>query len=389
MKKLAIITTHPIQYNAPWFRLLAERKNCDVKVFYTWSQSKDSVKDRTFGKEIKWDIPLLEGYDFEFIENKAKSPGSHHFFGIDCPTLVSDITEYNPNAILFFGWKFKSHFKAMRHFKGKIPVWFRGDSTLLDEVPGIKSKVRRVILKKVYDYVDKAFYVGEASKVYFLNHGLKEKQLIYAPHAIDNKRFMDDEGKQYETKASQWKKELGISDDDMVVVFAGKFESKKQPMFLINALIEANKVRSNSLKLVMIGSGPQESQITDSIKNNSNIQLLPFQNQTQMPIVYRLGGIFCLPSKGPGETWGLAVNEAMACGKPVIVSSKVGSAEDLVEYGSNGYIFSYDSHLELVSCLSSLTPESMKKMGAQAEKDIQDFNFEAIVKAVEQELLHL
>ncbi|MGJ8592097.1 MAG: glycosyltransferase family 4 protein [Aquaticitalea sp.] len=384
MKKLAIITTHPIQYNAPWFRLLAERGNCEVKVFYTWSQSKESVTDRTFGKEIKWDLPLLEGYQFEFVENVSKNPGSHHFFGIDCPSLISDITNYQPDAILFFGWKFKSHFKAMRHFKGKIPVWFRGDSTLLDEVADIKSKVRRLILKKVYNYVDKAFYVGKASKAYFLKHNLKENQLVYAPHAIDNNRFMDDESKQYGTIVRQWRKELGISDDDIVVLFAGKFESKKQPLFLIKAFIEANNDRKNSLKLIMVGNGPQESDIIDTIENAENIQLLPFQNQTQMPLVYRLCDVFCLPSKGPGETWGLAVNEAMACGKPVIVSNRVGCAEDLVKSGSNGYVFSYDSNTELVSCMTSLTFESLKKMGEQAERDIQNFNFLSIVQAIEQ-----
>src|SRR5690606_13801950 len=133
MKKLAIVSTHPIQYYAPWFRLLAERNNCTLKVFYTWSQSKGSVKDRTFGKQITWDIPLLEGYDFEFVDNVSKKPGSHHFFGIDCPSLIFKIEAFQPSAILFFGWNFKSNLLAMRHFKNKVPVWFRGDSTLLDE----------------------------------------------------------------------------------------------------------------------------------------------------------------------------------------------------------------------------------------------------------------
>ncbi len=61
-----------------------------------------------------------------------------------------------------------------------------------------------------------------------------------------------------------------------------------------------------------------------------------------MPILYRLGNVFCLPSKGPGETWGLAVNEAMASSRPVIVSNKVGCAADLVSEGANGYLFNYN-----------------------------------------------
>lgn len=133
MKKLAIVTTHPIQYYAPWFRLMSQRNVINLKVFYTWSQAKEKVKDKTFGQDISWDIPLLKGYEFEFIENISTNPGSHHFRGIICPDLIPAIKKYNPDAILIFGWNFVSHLKVMRYFKNKIPIWFRGDSTLLDD----------------------------------------------------------------------------------------------------------------------------------------------------------------------------------------------------------------------------------------------------------------
>src|SRR5690606_37326611 len=162
-----------------------------------------SVKDRNFGKEIAWDIPLMDGYDYEFVENSAKKPGSHHFFGIDCPSLIARISDYKPDALLVFGWNFKSHLKVMRHFKGRIPVWLRGASTLLDEVPGFKTMLRRSILKFVYHYVNKALYVGIANKDYFLKHGLKESQLIYAPHAIDNDRFTGSDD-YFDLEAKEW-----------------------------------------------------------------------------------------------------------------------------------------------------------------------------------------
>src|SRR6476469_929600 len=76
--RLAILTTHPVQYNAPWFKLLAGRGRVEVKVFYTWGRGGVEKKfDPAFGCEIQWDIPLLEGYSFEFLENTAKRPGSH------------------------------------------------------------------------------------------------------------------------------------------------------------------------------------------------------------------------------------------------------------------------------------------------------------------------
>ncbi|TXE09284.1 glycosyltransferase family 4 protein [Gelidibacter salicanalis] len=386
MKKLAIISTHPIQYNAPWFKLLAMRGNVDLKVFYTWSQAADTVKDKTFGQNIKWDIPLLDGYTYEFVENVSKKPGSHHFFGMDCPTLISKINAFSPDAVLFFGWSFKSHLKAMHYFHGKVPVWFRGDSTLLDETGSFKSSLRRLILKTVYRYVDKAFYVGQANKFYFLKHGLKENQLVLAPHAVNNGHFSDDKSCNYETRALQWKKKLNIPESQITVIFAGKFEKKKQPDLLIKAVLEANKKRKDPIALVMIGGGPMEQKINEMALVQDNIWILPFQNQTMMPLVYRLGSVLCLPSQGPGETWGLAMNEAMASSRPVIVTDKVGGAEDMVIQDYNGYIFKHDQLEEIVKILEKLNSDTLKEMGLNAKAHSEKFTINHIVNALESAL---
>src|SRR4051812_4674321 len=102
MKKLAIISTHPIQYYAPVFKMLSEEKGLFVKVFYTWGEESVSKFDPGFGKEIQWDIPILEGYDFEFLENKAKNPGSHHFNGIVNPAAIKRIEDFKPDVILVY-----------------------------------------------------------------------------------------------------------------------------------------------------------------------------------------------------------------------------------------------------------------------------------------------
>jgi glycosyltransferase involved in cell wall biosynthesis len=358
------------------FKLLAEKNKIKIKVFYTWEQSKERVYDKKFGKEIKWDIPLLEGYDYTFVKNTAKNPGSGHFYGVINPTLISEIEEWNANAILVFGWNHQSHFKAMRHFKGKIPVYFRGDSTLLDETIDLKISLRRIWLKLVYRYIDYAFYVGINNKKYYLKHGLKEKQLIFAPHAIDNKRFYDDDG-QYAKKAMIWRKELGYSENDKVILFVGKFEPKKNPLLLIDAAKEIQKY-----KFLFVGNGKLENEMKNRADEFSNIQFLPFQNQSLMPVVYRLGSVFVLPSKGPGETWGLAVNEAMACGLPVLVSNKVGCAIDLVEYGKNGFIFKSDDIDDLIEKLS-LFENNYGEFGKKSKKIIKNWSFEEIAKTAE------
>mgnify|MGYP000846258740 FL=1 len=386
MKKLAIITTHPIQYNAPWFKLLAESDVLDLKVFYTWSQTKISVKDRVFGEEVKWDLPLLDGYNSEFVENVSKSPGSHHFFGIKCPELLPKIKTFKPDVILVFGWNFETHFKVMRYFKGKIPLWFRGDSTLLDEQPGLKTFLRRIVLKTVYKYIDFALFVGAANKAYYVKHGLNEDQLLYAPHAIDNNRFTDNDTHQYEIQASKKRIDLGYKPNDIVIVFAGKFENKKQPNFLINAVISANKNRKQQIKLLLVGNGPLKNQLKRKSLPFDFIKFLPFQNQTQMPIVYHVGDVFCLPSKGPGETWGLAVNEAMASSKMVLVSDKSGCSADIVRQHYNGYVFNANNEQELTHILTDLDLKKTKAMGLNSSALISNFRFNKIIDIISQNI---
>ena len=377
MKKLAIIITHPIQYYSPLFKLLTERNKIRIKVFYTWEQSKETVFDKKFGKEIKWDIPLLGGYDYTFVKNLSKNPNSGRFKGVINPTLNKEIENWKADAILVFGWNHHSHFKAMRYFKGKILVYFRGDSTLIDEVAGYKTVLRRIWLKFVYCYTDFAFYVGKNNKDYFLKHGLKEKQLIFAPHAIDNKRFSD-KSVEYKKKTDKLRSELGILKNDTVFLFVGKFEPKKNPLLLIEAAKHFPK-----FKFIFVGNGELENEM--KLNAGENILFLPFQNQTLMPIVYRLGNVFVLPSKGPRETWGLAVNEAMACGKAVLVSDKVGCTVDLVKNNENGFIFESNNIDDLIQKIK-LFENKIAVFGENSFKIIKDWSFERIAEAIEQKL---
>ncbi|MFN8256527.1 MAG: glycosyltransferase family 4 protein [Bacteroidales bacterium] len=376
MKKLAIITTHPIQYNAPVFKLLAERKKIEIKVFYTWENAKEGVFDKKFGQRVKWDIPLLEGYDYQFVKNISKDPGTHHFKGMVNPTLVSEIENWGAKAVLIFGWNFQSHFKAMRYFKGKIPVFFRGDSHLLDEKPGIRTVLRRIWLRFVYTYIDFALYVGTNNKNYFIKHGIKENQLIFTPHSVDNQRFEDNDG-QYQLKANEWRLKLGFNEQDLVIIYVGKFDEVKNLLFLIESFKQV-KGRGD-IKLLFVGKGILESKMISI--SAENINYLPFHNQTLMPVVYRLGDIVVLPSKS--ETWGLTVNEAMACGKPVLVSDKVGCAVDLVKNNVNGKIFKSGDSGDLINILKVLDKSELKQMGINSQKLIAEHNFTKFALAVE------
>lgn len=382
MKRLAIITTHPIQYNAPLFALLSNRGVIEIKIFYTWGDAVLENKfDPGFNKAIHWDIPLLHGYDHCFVKNAASQPGSHHFNGIDNPDLIDHILNWKADAILVYGWSFKSHLKAMRYFAGRIPVIFRGDSTLLGKTNPVKELVRTILLRWVYRKVNAALYVGTNNKEYFLKYGLQLSQLYFAPHAIDNDRFAI-QPEALEKAALEWRRNLGINDKAIVFLFAAKLTEDKNAGLLLHAFCS---LANPGIHLIIAGSGAMEGELKAAYSGIDNIHFLPFQNQTLMPVLYRLGDVFVHPSKSNSETWGLSINEAMACARPVLASDKCGAAIDLIKSGGNGYIFQ-SGNVEMLAeqmKLISGNPAALKLMGPKSAEIISAWNFTNICVALE------
>jgi glycosyltransferase involved in cell wall biosynthesis len=437
------------------FKHLAASGDLKVKVFYTWGQAKGKVIDKDFGIEREWDIDLLSGYDHAFVQNTSSEPGSHHYKGIINQSLINEVMSFNPDKIIVYGWKFKSHLQLMRYFKGKTTLYFRGDSTLLDDAAGfsIKKSLRHLLLQWVYGHVDFALSPGTASDAYFLNAGLTANQIIRAPHAIDNERFAgiqppkngderfyatqspgNDTESSLKIRAQDWRKELSIAEDAKVFLFAGKLEPKKDPKLLIRAFFRLHQDHPNT-HLIMVGNGILEEELkqmtstpsthnpqltipnpqltipnpqlttpnpqittpnpqltthnpqptTPSTHNpqlTTPITFLPFQNQSIMPLVYRLGDVFMLPSKGPGETWGLAINEAMACGRPVIASDKCGAAADMIKDNENGFVFKAGDENDLYSFMEKMVNADLASMGARAQETVRHFSYTSFASAL-------
>ncbi len=383
MKRLAIVTTHPIQYYAPVFQLLTRRQKIEIKVFYTLGSEIAAKFDPGFNKDVKWDIQLYEGYNYEWVDNIATAPGTRSFNGIITPGLPQQIKAFSPDAILVFGWANKSHLQVLRHFSRKIPIYFRGDSTLLTEPSGLKKIARLIFLRWVYKHVDHAFYVGVNNKAYYLKYGLKESQLSFAPHAIDNSRFYENR----QQEADKFRSSLNLNASDILIMYSGKFEAFKNVKLLISAFVKLDKP---NVFLLLIGNGAVENDLKElagSIKQRDNIYFSGFKNQSYMPAVYRACDLFCLPSTG--DTWGLSINEAMACGKAILASTKTGCAANLVIPGENGDIFISENEADLLKKLDQLTQskETLVKYGQRSLAIIQDWNFTNIAIEIENKLL--
>ena len=160
---------------------------------------------------------------------------------------------------------------------------------------------------------------------------------------------------------------------------------------LLDAFI---KIANSNCHLLLVGSGPLELAMKSKVATlpisvSNRIHFLPFQNQTSIPAIYQLCDVFVLPSQGPGETWGLSINEAMACSKPVLVSDQCGAAIDLVEKGKNGFIFKSNDSDDLLNKMEVLLAnhDHVADMGHHSYHLIQPWNFDSICSSIEQLLV--
>ena len=353
--------------------MLAQTTPDKIRVFYLWDFGVVPRRDPGFQREFSWDIDLLEGYESVFLKNEARDAGPHRFFGLQNPDLVSQMVDWKPDAILLFGYRSWSHVRLifsrrLRH----VPLIFRGDSHLLVECGSAARQIlKRQVLRVLFRRFHACLHVGRANREYFRKMGASEDALFRAPHAVDQQCFHPDEnGAERSRQYSAW----GIPEGHRVLLFAGKLERKKRPDDLLAAFVSARLV---NVTLVFVGNGPLEDSLRKLAAGHPHIRFVPFQNQSQMPGVYAAADLLCLPSQGPGESWGLAVQEAMACGVPPLVSDEVGCHLDLIRHGWNGLVFPAGNRPALAKALAQAfaDPERLRLWGRNGLKLLKDFTY--------------
>ena len=372
MIRLAVITTHPVQYYAPWFRHIAATSGIDLRVFYLWDFGVTEQVDPAFKARVRWDIPLLDGYPHEFVPNNSRRPGTTSFWGIDNPLLGRSLRAFQPSAALCLGYNYAT-FARLLLAQPRYPLLLRGDSHRLIPPRGWKASLKRGVLTALFRQFSAFLYVGQANRQYYKLHGAPDHKLFFCPHAVDNDRFTAARSTAA-AQAADWRRALGIPTDHRVILFAGKFEAKKRPLDLLVAFRRAAPTRAS---LLFVGSGPLDNSLRREAEGLGNVYITPFQNQTLMPRTYAAADIMVLPSHGPSETWGLSVNEAMCLGRPVVVSSHVGCGLDLVSPGKTGWIFPAGDVAALAATLTEALadPERLATYGEEAAHAVGQYSY--------------
>ena len=377
--RLFAVETHPIQYKAPLFRRLAAHPDIDLTVLY--AMIPDAAQQGSgFGVPFAWDVPLLEGYRHEVLENRAKHPSATCFSGCDTPELHARLCRERPDAVLVNGWVAKTCLQALWACRRLgIPCLVRGEANRLRPRASWKRIFHRTLLRQYSAFLA----IGSANRDFYRFHGCREDRIFWAPYAVDNEYFAAETaartGRRDELRAA-----FGISRDACALLFAGKMEEKKHPADLLDALACLPSEWLARIHLLVAGDGPLRGECERlAHARNLPVSFAGFLNQTRMPDAYAATDVLALPSDA-GETWGLVVNEAMASGRPAIVSRSVGCCADLVVEGETGHAFTCRDVQGLADILAGYLrdPARAARQGAAAARHVLAFSTERVVDGV-------
>ena len=393
--RLAIFTTHPIQYQAPLFRELAARPGLHPIVLFGSRHGLDPSLDKGFGARFQWDIPLLDGYDHAFIENVAANSDVDRFGGIRVRDAKQILREHDADAVLVLGWQSIAHLQFMRaaHALG-LPLLMRGESNLLRRLPpGLKARIRsllwvparKLVYRAMFARVSEFLVIGSRNADFYRHFGVPDEKLQWAPYAVDNERFALPFEEHARARRSR-REELGISEDVVIFLDSAKLIPRKRPLDLLAAFDKVVRVSENA-HLIFLGSGPLQPAIEAEIDARGlqgRVSITGFVNQREIPTWYAAADCLVLPSDSL-ETWGLAVNEGMAAGLAAIVSADVGCAPDLVRAGENGFQFPLGDISALAERMieyAQLARSEREAMSRRSRAIVGEFSIDRVADAV-------
>jgi len=361
---LAILTTHPIQYQVPLWQALALDGRVPFEVWYLTSHGVRPSADQEFGQTFSWDIDTLTGYPHRFLPAlEGATPAKF----LKCRLgegLRARLRASGALALWIQGWQVAAYWQAVREARAAgVEIWLRGESNDLAPQPLWKRPLKRAQLRWLFKRVDRFFYIGSSNRRLYERFGVTDRRLYAAPYAVDNIRFAQ-QAAALRPHRAELRRQWGIPEDSFCALFCGKFIEKKHPMDLVAAaryLIEQGLLPK--LHLLFAGSGAlgselrrscnvvfdAESPLVFSLQQRSlpPASFAGFMNQTEISRAYVAADSLVLPSDH-GETWGLVVNEALASGLACLVSDACGCAEELT--GESGS-FQFSNIPELASKL--------------------------------------
>lgn len=337
-RRVLLLATHVVQYASPLYRLLAADRRLDLQVIYCSLQGAEPGVDPEFGREVKWDLPLLEGYPWMQVPNKARRPGLGRFFGLWNPGLWKLIRNGSFDVVvLCTGYMFASHWIALLAAKSKgIPVIFSTDTSVIEsrDRAGWKSWIKPQILGWAYRSADVLMTISRAGREVASRVGMPAERIASVRSVMDKTEWQE---RVAQFDRSRIRDEWNVPREAPVAFYCAKLQVWKCPLDLVRAFAQA---AVPGAYLVMAGDGPQRGEIEAEIAKlglSASARLLGFVNTSQLPGHYKAADVLVLPSRY--DPCPFVVPESMFSGTPVILSDAVVGRADMIDPGKSGFLY--------------------------------------------------
>jgi len=365
--KVAFIHNTIAPYRHPLFEKLSQ--TTDLIVYYC------SLKHSS----RKWDLwPRKYDYKYKILPRiPFKTPFSDYSLN---PSIVKEIIENKPHVIIIGGYVDPTMWFALAMaIILEIPIiyWTEG----VKEPKSFFGTVTRP-LRLLFSRKSKAIIVpGRRSKNYVISLGINEEKVFIAPNVIDNKFYIDLSQK-YRLHKEKLKAQLGFKDK-VIILYVGQLTKRKGVEYLLQAYTRLEQ-EYNGVALILLGSGvlePYLKSLANSLRLQNFIIKRSGLNLIELIKLYSAADVFVLPTLE--DIWGFVINEAMACGLPVISTYASQAAVEMIRFGENGYIVKEADSNQLFSVLKNLVkdPRLRKRMGEKSRELIMhDFDLSLMVE---------
>ncbi len=388
--RVAYLVSHPIQYQAPMLRYLASKSDIDLTVFFQSDFSLKAYRDPGFGQNVQWDVSLLDGYK-SLLLPAIGGHGTQSFFRPFNTDLTKNISRSNFDALWIHGYAHTTTLRALFIAKSRdIPVLIRAESQSSSAVRSPRTaRIKETFLRMLFRQSDAFLAIGSRNRDYYRQYGVSPDRIFLMPYAVDN-AFFQSKVNEERKREEEFKNKLGLTVGRPVILYASKFIARKRAGDLLEAYIRMFSKSGQEPRpyLLFIGDGEERQIVEERARQTGwdSIRFLGFKNQTELPAYFNLCDVFVLPSEK--EPWGLIVNEVMNASKPVIVSNGVGSSDDLVQDGINGFIYPVGNIDALADRLHRVlsTPAFRLKMGEHSRQIIDQWGFKEDYLGLQQAL---
>jgi glycosyltransferase involved in cell wall biosynthesis len=389
--RLAYFVSHPIQYQAPLLRRIAQEPDIDLQVFFSSDHSVREFVDEGFKVKVEWDVPLLEGYKHEFLPH-LPGPDGLGFARPFSYGIFDRLQTGGFDAVWVHGYHTINALRVI--FSASmldLPLLLRAESTLHDrERSGLKMLAKDTFFHALRRHVCGVLAIGTANAAYWQRYMGDDVPIYAMPYAVDNK-FFQRKAVEAGPRREALRAELGLAAGRQVILFASKLQARKRCGDLLEAWLRLRTSGSDAC-LVIIGDGEERVRLEAQAAGSTfsaDVRFLGFKNQTELPAYFALCDVFVLPSIH--EPWGLVVNEVMDAARAVVVSDDVGCQADLVQDGLNGRVFPAGNVAALAEALQDVlgTPGRAQSMGAAGLAIIEQHGFEQDIAGLRQALSDL